>query len=139
MTDLVAYLRARLDEEEATAHAAYVSVGDPGGETQDWQVAESPVPDFPPHVNVGVESHQDWLILDATTGSVAERRAIAGHAAYWQPSRVLADITAKRAALDLWERGYVVENGAEVPDEVLCILAQPYAGRDDFRPEWHTP
>lgn len=43
------------------------------------------------------------------------------------PAHVLADLAAKRKILDL----------DPVPDIVRALL-QPYAGRDDFDPNWRT-
>lgn len=67
----------------------------------------------------------------------------ARHIACWDPARVLADIDAKRRILDLWTSS---DTTAEFPnfdgghatalEDVLRLLALPYARRDGYREEW---
>ena len=130
----------RLDEEEAAARAAQDAAAI-GEEPCAWTVVERPVPDLAPHMDVCIESREDWEILETCSGSLAERRAIAGHVVYWHPARVLADVAAKRAIL----RACCVPDPHDPDDidgcpecQVLYALAQLYRGREDFDPEWRA-
>lgn len=65
------------------------------------------------------------------------------HIANWDAERVLAEIAAKRAILDAYERADAAaefpnrEGGiAEGLEDAVRLLAQPYAGRDGWREEW---
>lgn len=133
MDDLVAFLRARLDEDEAAARAAsagpwvqqvgYISGG----------------PDGRVHV---AQQAQAWN---------------ADHIARHDPARVLAEIDAKRRIVDLHaparpralphrEPGCLTCTTAQVWDtaageatcETLRLLALPYAGHPGYRETWHA-
>ncbi len=137
--DLMAFLRARLDEDERIAQAV---LGAPWVRREDV---------------AGV--HADDATADRPKGSaVADCRrvpggyehgvALAEHIVRHQPSRVLADVAARRAILNLYEEP---EASAALPDsanrftssiqrhvmgEVLPHLALPYASHPDYREEW---
>ncbi|MEU6233851.1 DUF6221 family protein [Kitasatospora sp. NPDC047058] len=129
--DLVAFLRARLDEDERIARRTR----QPGyqwrnfdmdGELRDSDNAGTVA--YIPHAN--------------------DRTHIARH----DPARVLAEVDAKRHIIDLYEAAHERHlNKAErlspsamrrragrreALDDTLCLLALPYAGHPDYRPEW---
>ena len=131
VADLIAYLRERLDEEEALANAA-----NSDGARLPWgDLNLKPVPP------------EDWgdLVEGYLGGEVGE------HCACWTPLRVLAEIAAKRTILDLligmgagqhggddacgigndWDH-----NGGMDADGIARALAQPYASHADFDPAW---
>ena len=128
MDELVAFLRARLDEEEAFAQA---TVWEGSGNKLAWERAASATFD------VGGDEFY------------AGDSAIANHIARHDPARVLADVEAKRQALAKcaeWlsyrpvgdtdvDRG---SDGAYVDaaETMLRLLALPYADHADYREEW---
>lgn len=90
---------------------------------EDERVASAERPDHPlgpwyrqPHLmNCG------WGLAEHPTRAVCTCR---------YPARVLAEVKAKRAILD--EAVYLGS------DEIVQLLAQPYAGRDGWQAEWAT-
>lgn len=145
-TDLIAFLRARLDEDEATARAV---VWDGSGNGLSWGLAASAT------VEVGDEEFN------------TDDRTVANHIVNNDPARVLAEVAAKLALVDdlLAERHVVCEDpwytcglateerdGGECIHEAeqgrctcgldarrdrrLRLLALPYASHPDYREEW---
>ena len=135
MDDLVAFLNARLDEDEQQARAAI------SGQV-DWENGwgESKTPGFP---GVGIVPHVGRIHEDVQ----------AAHVAKWNPARVLADVEAKRRIL----AEHAVDAGLfcrtcfdpgtldRYPDEfsqrrfpcpTLRLLALPFASHPDYRDEW---
>lgn len=180
--DLVEYLQARLNEEEQWALAAsapypYADDRPPvpaGGVHWEWVGGENweparvdPVTDeFVTTVdgdwNVNLGSVETWRSgtwdMRATVANSMEEVKVgpAGHIAYWDPARVLADIEAQRRLLDL----HVNDGSANLPSCAVCdvgrhscgcvgwdewpcetlkILVQPYSSRPDFNEDWRTP
>jgi hypothetical protein len=152
VSDLVEFLRARLDEEEAITRAAADRIPDPRTWRRMW-----------------TETHDvnDWPDPDAA--AMADH--LFAHIIDWSPTRVLANIAANRAVLAIhrpchggitepWgcEHGHVDEAcETGVPDvPAVCVectyddrtvaypcptvlaVAQPYAGHPDFDPAWRT-
>lgn len=131
MTDLVAFLHARLDEDERLACAVEASVGthragepfDDGSGTAD----NDAFPSYP----WGAEASE----LPFMAGP--------GH-----PARVLADVKAKRAVLDLFDQlAHPADVNANPPSPYavgkaagLAIavrhLVSAYANHPDFDPAW---
>lgn len=72
----------------------------------------------------------------------------AEHIAQWDPARVLAECAAKRKIIEAWrdadrdaadpeyEAEQQVAAITSAFDDALLALAQPYAGRPGWRPEW---
>jgi hypothetical protein len=66
----------------------------------------------------------------------------AGHIARWDPARVLREVEAKRRLLQQFElrgnsvRATVVPATGGVWDDLLRLLALPYADRPGYRQEW---
>lgn len=129
--DLVAFLRARLDEDERIARAAT-----PGP----WEQT-------PERVGF-LASEEYWDVVDCSGTPAARENA--EHIARHDPARVLADIDAKRQLIALHqekqEQGYGSDFCAECgfgevsqsyyPCGTLRLLALPYAGHPDYREEW---
>ncbi|WP_282698023.1 DUF6221 family protein [Streptomyces sp. CC208A] len=128
MVDLVQFLRARLDEDAAVARAAK-----PGP----WAVEEDR------------ENLTRWVVneehtLDVGLGYVGNRtQGDAAHIARHDPTRVLAEVEAKRQIIEQHER-YAAERrrmmGGWDPQSddspILAALATVYADHPDYRPEW---
>lgn len=82
MADLVAFLEARLDEDEIiAADANGIRWDDPVGDPDDYWITNE---------------HMHLFETDLGT---------ARHIARWDPARVLAEIKAKRAHIALWREG----------------------------------
>lgn len=110
--DLIDFLKARIDEDEAAAKAA--SAGE-------WR------------------AYADGTIFDAHSGQVASSVASWNlpHIARHDPARVLADVAAKRAIVDAvlpYSTGGQSQSCRE--DMVLLYLAAVYADHPDYRQEW---
>lgn len=149
--DLVTWLRAQLDADERAARLC---------DAQDWRVAS-----YGTIVDRDVDGWRSAPDAARVFSFVQhERDYEAEHAAEWDPGRVLAEVHAKRRILDRWRPaggdphpGVPCENwpgqGAEfrdpydscvhhlnaparTPDEVVQILALPYADRPGYRDEW---
>lgn len=123
MDDLIAFLRARLDEDEAIARNAAVL---PYGATEWFAGAEGSV--------FAVEPSQLHV-----RGAILSLDDIGTHIARWDPARVLAEVQAKRRILDLADDG---GDGGH-PDgywaakvDVIAILALTHAEHPDYREEW---
>lgn len=151
--DLIAYLRARLDEREAVALAAQ-------GTTRGiWKQTD---PDRAP--GRIEDDYRDVVTYDEGSPDEAQGRHIADN----DPAFVLADVAAKRRIVERYERfalhggpastdimpfppplGSPERTEADTRSEMLAIgaravladvlleLVQPYAHRQDFRKEWH--
>ncbi|SCL43181.1 hypothetical protein GA0074692_6751 [Micromonospora pallida] len=123
MDDLVTWIRQQLDDDERLARAAYqpnwrwytedkvvVTKQDDAGECEQW-------------IPVGTRSD-------------------GAHMARHDPARVLAEVDAKRRLLTQFElrgnsvRGIVQPSTGGVWDDLLRMLALPYADRSGYRSEW---
>lgn len=144
--DLVEFLRARLDEQEARLHAL------PAGP---WEWRR-----FDDVTDLGWRDclmGQDGISLLASAEGEGDQSWIKRHKAFdpylqdIQPARILADIEAKRAMLALHDD--LDSGGHECPARdslgefftayvtpsecpTLRLLALPYADHPDYREEW---
>lgn len=148
MTDIVAFVRARLDEVEADARAA-------------WPGPWAPSDDEYEVLDVGAEAgFVGTLVAEVRTLSGHQQRMTSRHIARHHPARVLADVEAKRRILaphkpqplskydrQVWrfkfecasESWTCYGDGAdhvEWPCETVKLLALPDAGHPDYREEW---
>jgi hypothetical protein len=119
--DLITFLRARLDEDEALALAA------------------SPGPWHPDAESYEVLAADDITVCDGFALSGPQLRATTEHIARWDPARVLAEVAAKRAVVDGLaaadpHAGYIT--GTFTARHALWLLAQSYADHPDYREEW---
>jgi hypothetical protein len=131
--DLMKFLRARLDEDQAVAERAS------GGEWGDI------VPEQP-FVVFDVQAHRNRK-THTTVGAVAsvQRAEDRAHIARQDPARVQREVDAKRRLLDdllplLEQADRLIEgeygSGDDVADRLLRLLALPYATHPDYDPEW---
>jgi hypothetical protein len=127
--ELVAFLKARLDEDEKAAGAAT-----PGP----WAALDG-----------GVMSMDDetWPVASTETG---QERADRVHIARWDPARVLADVQAKRVVMDWCVKAIAAQREGSTSErtqtwdtatvDALYIATQalvlPYASHPDYRAEW---
>lgn len=109
MSPEIEFLTARYDEDEAVARAA--------SSNEQWWV------DGP------TELTGKWWVYD--TGAKFDRHEIASHVARFDPARVLADIAAKRAILEMHGQAVAI-------DTVIDHLIQPYVEHPDFDPAWRV-
>ncbi|MFB4419476.1 DUF6221 family protein [Streptomyces sp. QL37] len=134
---LVAFLQARLDEQEAAAVAA-------GGTSEGWQALGTGVysvasldDDVPPLITTGPE-----------VGGSDEDAARAEHIALHGPAQVLRDIEATRGLLKQCKAPETSEEPSDACDPstagmqrmavemAVRHLAQAHAGHPDYQPEW---
>lgn len=144
MDDLIAFLRARLDEREARANAAAEKQG--GLAWRAWPVVGSAPRVFRVR---SVDAHRPI----AETGDVAgddetdtvgilDGEHVAEFIADNDPARVHADVAAKRQIADMAERAWTRRRSSEDTDNrydlygVVGLLAEPYADHPDYREEW---
>ncbi|TDD85899.1 hypothetical protein E1293_10450 [Actinomadura darangshiensis] len=121
--DLVEFLRARLDRDEQIARACS---GAP------WKANPSGT------VNTDTD--------DPAYVSTAENDAYAEHIARHDPSRTLAEVSARRQILDDYEKqSWIIGQGHATPEleaaqavreSVLRLLALPYATHPAYREQW---
>jgi hypothetical protein len=154
MTDLVGFLTARWDEDEAMARAAIeksagVGVYGEQDRTGRWRATTDGIYADTPYSNgpfaVGTYEHLD--------------KEVGAYIAAYDPSRVLADIAAKRRMLaelvpmiETLEEIDELASNAVLPAEycgaigrdrsastrLLRLLAAPYAEHPGFDPAWRT-
>ncbi|MGQ4514236.1 DUF6221 family protein [Streptomyces sp. DW26H14] len=142
MDDLLAFLRARLDEDEATARAA--SDGP-------WTTWTGPIRTWMTKGNL-CHTVMTW---DHPTGHapiMTESWMDSRHIAEWHPARVLAEVEAKRRILECHEpwtasNGDIIcgrcgrehidgRPGGHFPCQTLRLLTLPDASHPDYREEW---
>ncbi|ONK09453.1 DUF6221 family protein [Streptomyces sp. MP131-18] len=143
MDDLIAFLRARLDEDEAVARAA-------GAES--WSAMTEETPDGE-NIYYTVETRKPprAVVESLATGPSAEARI--DHMGRHDPARVLAEVDAKRRIAKLYEDHERLDRETfEVEGQharslsslraaywdACRHLALPYADHPDYRQEW-TP
>ena len=152
--DIVEFLRARLDEDEAVARECVIPAHEgpnaykPHPELAEWfydgdeveyvQTPEMRAHKYPDRYCVTVDS-------EGLTPSV--EGDIATHIARHDPARVLREVEAKRRVVD--EHGgrppYHIDpcdahdaNFETIPCDTLLALASVYAEHPDFDPDWLT-
>lgn len=124
MDDLVQFLRARLDDDERVARGS-------AQPSLSWQ-------------NFDMDGE---LRDDANAGTVAmvPREETRAHIARHDPARVLREVEAKRALLGTYLPDATTADeqineewraGSTLADDLLCLLALPYADHPNYRPEW---
>lgn len=143
MTELVKWLTAQLDEDERIAQQAC-----------EWPWTLHPEGDKILRHNDG--SYDDWedeqlIVVETHAWSSQAARDNAAHVIRWEPSRVVADVTAKRRILAMHEPYQTVnpqgvhcryccdcddEWPRKWPCETLRLLASAYKRRDGYRTEW---
>lgn len=129
--ELVDFLRARLDEDEAVARRAheYASpewhLDGEYGETVLW---------WPPEFHTPYEEDKHWR------GLAVDASGIAPHIARHDPARVLAEVEARREIVALHAEGasdlFCSHCEHEPPCPTLRLLARPFRAHPDFDPAW---
>ncbi|MGW2113772.1 DUF6221 family protein [Streptomyces zhihengii] len=127
-TDLVAFLRARLDEDE---QAAQLAAEESGGA---WSYDERAV----------VADREGDMVAVGSQDFMGPEHGV--HIARHDPARVLAEVEAKRQIVDRYERA--MENRRAHPDDLASagallalhgavkLHALPYADHPDYRQKW---
>lgn len=125
MEDLVTFLKARLDRDEAVARA---------GTGAAWRVTAGGT--------VRVDTSGDAPAQPERSGFVAsvENEAYAEHIARHDPRRVLRQVAAQRRVVALYEKEQWTRQrgvpGTGVLEAVLRQLASQYSDHPAYRPEW---
>lgn len=141
MTTITEFLNARLDEDEAVAREASVSAGHEAWAAfgyKDIAGVGAPHPDHP--------DGEEWYLLDGNLLRQSGDRPLAEYVARHDPARVLREITAKRAIIEICVGQGYVEDGpcswrtsppeAPVTWFTLAELAAVYADHPDYQQEW---
>jgi hypothetical protein len=121
--DLIAFVRARLDEDEQVARSCVMTASDSikvGLSVTLWKARDIGGPELPSVWNGTAVVARELSDEDAE------------HIARWDPVRVLAEVEAKRRMLN--EAIRLMRYDGEF--EFLEILALPHASHPDYRPEW---
>ncbi|MEU7400729.1 DUF6221 family protein [Streptomyces sp. NPDC044948] len=147
--DLVAFLRARLDEDERVAKGPVEGIREWHSPAMRVVMAKGFDDSDPVDVSLKTILERDFSMMPFGVVAVTDYDADAKFIARFDQARVLADVEAKRQLLDLHAPGeteYVDGNvcmacdvrGGEpfYPCKTLRLLALPYAGHPDYRPEW---
>ncbi|MGW4972629.1 DUF6221 family protein [Streptomyces albidoflavus] len=127
--DLIAFLQARLEHDEAVAREAT-----PGP----WRNT----PTARHHDTASGRSEEAVFgrnaIRVATTGEPAGRHNLvnAEHIARHDPARVLAEVEAKRSMIGRISNHALIMGQDEVHGSLLRSLALPYSDHPDYRDEW---
>ncbi|NKZ63003.1 hypothetical protein GTG23_07070 [Rhodococcus hoagii] len=129
VSDIVEFLRARLDEDEQTATAATSATF---GEDPTWTSKDD---------GTGPQTH-GYVMADHTAVCGHDGDdvllPVADHIARHDPARVLREVEAKRRILDL--AGEISRSGAEFAEQdyrtVTRALAAVYSDHPDYQQEW---
>lgn len=134
--DLIAWLRAQLDDDERVAREATPGPWVTNG-TSVWRKPDDSW-DFRRAME-GQHGRMPFVMVDP--GETSEPLN-AEHIARWDPARVLGEVDAKRRIIDLFES----HADAQFPDsyggyasameDAVQIIALPYADRAGYRDEW---
>ncbi|MEV6344148.1 DUF6221 family protein [Actinoplanes sp. NPDC051851] len=142
--DLIAFITARLDEDEQLASTAGAACGcHPGDTFATWTWTD-------PHIQAGQHT-----VLGGWDWTTAVDDEVGKHIAHWDPARALAEVETKRRILDLHAPlGWYGPNGpmcstcgktgrpgdedvvVRWPCDTVRLLAMPYATHPDYHEEW---
>lgn len=129
MTDLVQFVRARLDEVEAIARRAKDEIDD---HAEASETSDEPC-----------DYERLWRGYGRSAWTEREGAPISAHIARYDPARVLAEVAAKRRIVDRcafaasW-KGERARTPAELAWAILVDLAQPDADHPDYDPAWRA-
>ena len=127
MSDLAAFLNARLDEDEAAARDAYY-------EGQRWITEEEGVYRYPVFSDPVNPAYADQELVQ-----MADRKRDARHIARWDPARVLREVEAKRkiiAEADRSMKSIPFGHRYDFALMTLRALAAVYSDHPDYLEEW---
>jgi hypothetical protein len=126
MDDLIAFVTARLDEDEAAAYKAagglYRGADGRFGGRPHWSALG--------HGIVADAADPDWGVVDL--GPCIDDDALAEHIARHDPARVLREVAAKRQLMEEISS----RSSQDVAEIYLAALAAIYSDHPDCRPEW---
>jgi hypothetical protein len=133
MDELVEWLRAQLDEDGRILRAASWC-----DDADSWRAAVSQygTPSRPDGPRWYVEDSLEDGVITTVDPQASGDEGVARHIAEWDPARVLREIDAKRRALGRINSHAAVMGRDEVHDDLLRLLALPYADRPGYREEW---
>lgn len=141
-SDLVTFVRARLDEDEQVARLA--AIMNPGAPALEWSAEQVGRED--PHTRLWGNT---WAVLPAKVKGIVlavssadspYQPRVTAHIARHDPARVLREVEAKRRMVD-----YLTDLDDKASDNnwwnldtdlPFKLLAQPYADHPDYRAEW---
>jgi hypothetical protein len=137
LPDLVAWLRAQIDEDERVARAAIDRTT-----VKDW-ANRSDKPDSG-HWSIEDLTDDDWyaivdqqnrqiIVYNEGRPDLHQARHIARH----DPARLLAEVAAKRRLIEV-AVGAIESAQPLTGNRIVRLLAQPFAGRPGWREEWAT-
>ncbi|MGC4769241.1 DUF6221 family protein [Micromonospora sp. DT44] len=119
--ELVTWLRAQLDKDERVAKRA-------GVHHPSWAYDRE---------TFTVSSDGGWSIAARKDDGSPINDVDGEHITNHDPARALAEVDAKRRTLDRCVHYLRYEDyGGPLAEEVLALLALPYAGRPGYRREW---
>ena len=124
MSDLVKFLRARLDEDEQVALAA---TSGPWEWVGDIEAREATLCRTSSQLDVSVDVI--YAHGEHTIGYIVVKPTDATHIERWDPARVLAEVEAKRRIL-------AMHAPTQTDWPLLRVIALPYAAHPDYRDEW---
>lgn len=144
MTDLTDFLRERLAEDQAAAEATLIDVTGSG----DWRADEHPVA-----LTVDLYRVRDVNARPVVEGVKSlyddegpaeplyvDGEAVAAHIARHDPARVLREVAAKRALLNVYEIAEqthdILGDGYVALDQAVRALAAVYADHSQYDTEW---
>lgn len=141
VSDLVEFLRARIDEDEAKARGAT----SPGS----WTIGNVEEPFFADVRYMPADGDPPWAggaplwVTSDSCGSPACSLADAEHIARHDPARVLREAEAKRQLIERYEENIKVRPNDEHHVGIavgllfaLYLAAQAYADHPDYDPAW---
>ncbi|HEU4422114.1 MAG TPA: DUF6221 family protein [Pilimelia sp.] len=139
MDDLITWLRIQLDEDERVARSATAG---PWRHNPNKHWRKPGTTWFEEAVFAGPPGTDATCVAGTGETDDPQSMADAAHIARHDPARVLAEVDAKRRLLQQFElrgnsvRATVVPSTGGVWDDLLRMLALPYAGRPGYRAEW---
>lgn len=141
MTDIITFLRARLDEDERIAREVTDAI---------WYQSTLPGDQYNIAVVItrrtDLASGNDQFVAKCGIEVLENGEYNAAHIARWDPARVLAEVKTKRriTTRHSWPAQYAADLATEncptcevkPPCATLRILAEPYAGHPDYDQAW---
>lgn len=135
MSDLLEFLRARLDEDERVARAS--AAANPGSVATHWSAEQV---DY--LSSTGLRGKAWAVVPERVEGATIAispteiRPLVVTHIARHDPARVLRDVEAKRKMIEQ-HVGYFGSGDDEFwPVQTLRLLVLPYADHPDYREAW---
>ncbi|WP_072689300.1 DUF6221 family protein [Rhodococcus marinonascens] len=140
MSDIVDFLRARIDEDEQLAREAAQRTAWGDRSLPTWHVSSDSMMSGSAGVDAGAlndpQTHRIPVVSDEGFPTVEQARHIARH----DPARVLREVEAKRRIIDraqeLYDDPFDTELFVEYRAAILPGMAAVYSDHPDYQPEW---